>query len=175
MKKIAFVLALIFITNLSSLQAQTINTDKSEVKFHITGGGIFKVKGTFTGMQGDFNFKADDLENGNFNICIDAASVNTKNKKRDAHLVNEDFFDIDKYPTICFESTSVSKSEMGFTTKGNLTLHGVTKEIDIPFEFKNNTFTGSIVVDRFDYDLGKDFGTMRVGTEAKITIICMVK
>ena len=175
MKNLAFVLVLFFIANTTTLQAQTINTDKSEVKFHITGGGVFKVKGTFKGMQGDFNFDSNSLENANFNICIDAPTINTKNKKRDDHLRNEDFFDVEKYPNVCFESISVSQLENGYTTKGNLTIYGVTKEVDIPFEFKNNTFIGSIVIDRFDYDLGKDFGTMRVGKEATITIVCVVK
>ena len=174
MKKFVFFLTLCFVANLSNIQAQTINTDKSEVKFHITGGGVFKVKGTFTGMAGDFNLNANELESSGFNICIDAASINTKNKKRDAHLRNADFFDVEIYPKVCFESSSASKTDAGYITTGNLTIHGVTKEVTIPFTFEKNTFTGEIVVNRFDYDLGKDFGTMRVGTEATITIICVV-
>ena len=109
-----------------------------------------------------------------FNICIDVATINTKNKKRDAHLLDPDFFDVDTYPTVCFVSTSVTKNDTGYSTTGNMTIHGVTKEVTIPFTFTNNTFTGDIVINRFDYDLGKDYGTMRVGTEATITIICVV-
>jgi len=175
MKKLTLILTICFVASFINLQAQTINTDKSKVKFHITGGGIFKVKGTFTGMAGDFNLNTDALENSNFNICIDAATINTKNKKRDAHLRDPDFFDVEKYPTVCFESNAVKKTGAGFTTSGRLTIHGVTKEVDIPFTFENNTFTGELVVNRFDYDLGKDFGTMRVGTEATITIICVTQ
>ncbi len=174
MKKLALLLTFCFVASLTNLQAQTINTDKSEVKFHITGGGVFKVKGTFTGMAGDFNLNTNDLENAAFNICIDAATINTKNKKRDAHLRNPDFFDVELYPTVCFESNTVTKTDAGYSTIGNLTIHGVTKEVTIPFTYTNNTFSGSIVVNRFDYDLGKEFGTMRVGTEASITIICEV-
>ena len=174
MKKFILLLSFCFLASLSSIQAQTINTDKSEVEFHITGGGIFKVKGSFSGMAGDFSFNSNDLENSSFDICIDAATVNTKNKKRDAHLRDPDFFDVEQYPTICFKSSAVTKADTGYTTTGDLTIHGVTKAVTIPFIFKNNTFIGEIVVNRFDYDLGKDYGTMRVGTEATITIICVV-
>ncbi|MFD2824425.1 YceI family protein [Lacinutrix iliipiscaria] len=174
MKNLAFILAFCLVSSYNVLQAQTINEDKSEVKFHITGGGIFKVKGTFTGMKGDFNLNTNDLEHSGFSICIGAATINTKNKKRDAHLKDPDFFEVEKYPTICFESSSVSKTSSGYQTTGQLTIHGVTKEVTIPFTYTNNTFTGELVVNRFDYELGKDFGTMRVGTEATITIICVV-
>ena len=174
MKKSALLLAFYFVAGLAYIQAQTINTEQSEVKFHITGGGIFKVKGAFSGMSGDFNLNTKDLQNASFNICIDAASIDTKNKKRDVHLRDPDFFAVDTYPTICFVSNAVNRTDTGYSTTGNLTIHGVTKEVTIPFTFKNKTFTGDIVVNRFDYDLGKDYGTMRVGTEATITIICVV-
>lgn len=175
MKKSTLLLIFFFLTSIITVNAQDINTDKSKVKFHITGGGLFKVKGTFTGMQGNFNLNTETLDNSSFDICIDAATINTKNKKRDKHLKNEDFFNIETYPNICFQSNSVSKTETGYLTKGELTLHGVTKTVEIPFDFKNNTFTGNLVINRFDYDLGKDFGTLRVGKEAKITIICVVE
>lgn len=174
MKTSALVFAFFLLASITTINAQSINTDKSKVKFHITGGGLFKVKGTFTGMQGDFNLSTETLDTSSFDICIDASTINTKNKKRDKHLKNEDFFNIETYPNICFKSTSVNKTDTGYITKGELTLHGVTKTIEIPFEYKNNTFTGNLVVNRFDYDLGKDFGTFRVGKEAKITIICVV-
>lgn len=175
MKKLTFTLALFFITSLTYLQAQQlINQEKSKINFHITGGGIFKVKGTFTGMQGDFNLETSALENANFNICVDAATINTKNKKRDIHLRNPDFFEVKKYPNICFESSSITKSTSGYITKGKLSIHGVTKEVAIPFTFTKNTFTGDLVINRLDYDLGKEYGSLRVGKEATITITCVV-
>ncbi len=155
-------------------QAQTIDAQASKVNFHITGGGLFKVKGTFTGMKGDFNFNADALSTSSFDICIDAATVNTKNKKRDAHLREPDFFDVEKYPNICFVSSSVSKTTDGYITKGELTMHGVTKTVEIPFTFKNNTFTGNLEIKRLDYNIGEDYGSIRVGKEATLVIICKV-
>lgn len=156
------------------VKAQTINTDKSEVKFKITGGGIFTVKGGFTGMKGDFNFNESDVFNSNFDICIDSKTLNTKNEKRDTHLHSADFFDVEQYPTICYTSSYVSKTTDGYKTSGDLTIHGVTKSVEIPFTFKNNTFEGEIEINRFDYKIGEDYGTMRVGETATVTIICKV-
>ncbi|MBU2939706.1 YceI family protein [Lacinutrix sp. C3R15] len=175
MKKRIVGFALFFITIFTSLHAQqTINQEKSVIDFQITGGGIFKVKGTFTGMQGDFNLNSNALENANFDICVDAASINTKNKKRDDHLRSSDFLDIEKFKNICFVSSAVTKTENGFKTIGNLTIHGVTKIVEIPFTFTNNTFVGHLTVNRFDYNIGDDFSTIRVGKEATVTITCII-
>lgn len=176
MKKLSFTIALLFISSLVSLQAQqTIDQKKSKVDFKITGGGIFNVTGAITGMKGDFHLDLAALETANFNICIDASTVNTGNDKRDAHLRNPDFFEVDKYPTICFESSSVIKTTSGYAAKGKLTIHGITKEVIIPFTFSENTFVGSITINRFDYDLGKDISSVKAGTEATVTITCVVK
>ncbi|MBC3758760.1 YceI family protein [Hyunsoonleella sp. SJ7] len=175
MKPFKFALIILLCFGISTAIAQTIDAKKSKVEFHITGGGLFKVKGTFTGMKGDFNFDETNLENSNFNICIDASTINTKNKKRDAHLKDPDFFDVDKYPTVCFESTAVVRTANGFVTKGNMTILETTRAVEIPFTFENNTFFGELVIDRFDYELGKEYGTIRVGKEATITIKCIVR
>jgi len=156
------------------VNSQTINTNKSEVKFKITGGGIFTVKGNFTGMKGDFNFSESDVSNSSFNICIDSKTLNTKNEKRDTHLHSADFFDVEKHPTICYTSTSVSKTSDGYKTTGDLTIHGVTKTVEIPFTFKNNKFEGTLEINRFEYKIGEDYGTFRVGETADVTIICKV-
>ncbi|MGB1307738.1 MAG: YceI family protein [Oceanihabitans sp.] len=175
MNKLAFIITLFFVCSVLNTQAQqTINSKKSFVKFNITGGGFFKVKGTFTGMQGTFNLDTNSLEESNFNICIAATTINTKNKKRDAHLRDPDFFNVEKYPEICFTSSTITKTANSYITKGELTLHGVTKTVEIPFTFTNNTFKGNLIINRFDYKLGEDFGTFRVGKEAKITIECVV-
>lgn len=158
-----------------AVQAQNIDSDKSVVDFKISGGGIFTVKGTFTGMQGVFKFNESDVSNSNFDICIESKTLNTKNEKRDTHLHSADFFEVEKYPTICYKSSSVSKTSDGYQTTGEMTIHGVTKTVTIPFTFKNNTFIGELEINRFDYKIGEDFGTIRVGETAKVTITCKVK
>ncbi|WP_191860639.1 YceI family protein [Hanstruepera ponticola] len=175
MKFIKSLILIVFISATTSfVNAQTINTDKSEVKFKISGGGIFTVKGTFTGMKGDFNFNSSDVSGSSFDICIDSKTINTKNDKRDEHLRSADFFDVEKYETICYKSNTVTKTSDGYKTTGDLTIHGVTKTVTIPFTFKNNTFEGELEINRFDYNIGEDYGTFRVGETAEVTIICKV-
>ena len=162
---------LLFCTNL--VTAQTINTEQSSVLFEISNMKFKTVKGTFSGMTGDLIFTPSDLENASFNVCIDAASVDTGSKKRDKHLQKEDFFDVEKYPTICFVSSSVQQVGSTYVVKGQLSMHGVSKEMEIPFTFTNNTFKGEIEVNRIDYKVGGT-GTFMVGNETKITIICVM-
>ncbi|WP_250432953.1 YceI family protein [Hanstruepera flava] len=176
MKTFKSLLLFVFITAVTSfVNAQTINADKSEVKFKINGGGIFTVKGTFTGMQGDFNFNTSDVSGSSFDICIDATTINTKNNKRDEDLRSADFFDVEKYETICYKSNTVTKTNDGYQTTGEMTIHGVTKTVTIPFTFKNNTFEGELEINRLDYNIGEDYGTFRVGETAEVTIICKVE
>ena len=168
-------LTVIFFTSSNYITAQTIKSNQSEVKFEIHTVGIFNVKGTFSGMEGNFNFSETNLDNSNFDICIDAQSVDTDNDKRDEHLRSADFFDVETHPNICYKSSSVSKTNDGYQTTGNMTIHGVTKTVTIPFTFKNNTFEGELEINRFDYNIGEDYGTFRAGETAEVTIICKVE
>ncbi|MCX7550677.1 YceI family protein [Xanthomarina sp. F2636L] len=175
MKTIYSIILFIATLGFTFFQSQTIDNNASEVSFKISNLGLNTVKGTFKNMSGTFNFNSADLENSNFDICIDAGTIDTGNKKRDTHLRSEDFFEVETYPTICFESTSIIKQEGKYLTKGNLTIHGVTKIVEIPFEFTNNTFSGDFELERLDYNIGEDTGTFMVGSTAKITITCVVK
>lgn len=85
------------------------------------------VEGTFGGMKGTFNFSPNDLENSNFDICIDAKTVNTGNNKRDDHLRTADFFNVEVYPEICFQASNFVKTSDGYIAKGTLKMHGVSK------------------------------------------------
>lgn len=174
MKQIPIILLIALSLSVSLSNAQTINTDKSVVTFEISAMGVFDVEGKLTGLQGDFNFDKSDLETANFDICVDAKTINTDNEKRDIHLRSDDFFAVETYPTICYKSSSVTKTETGYETSGDLTIHGVTKSVMIPFTFKNNTFQGELEINRFDYNLGEDYGTFRVGETATVKITCQV-
>lgn len=156
----------------SVIFAQQIDTKASKITFEITNMKVNTVEGTFTGMKGTVKFNSSDLSNSNFDVCIDAASVDTKNKKRDDHLRTEDFFDVEKHPTICFKSSEIIKTKEGYLTKGKLTMHGVTKTVDIPFTYANETLTGKLNLNRFDYKVGEDTNTFMVDDEVELTIIC---
>ncbi|AEV32194.1 hypothetical protein Oweho_1189 [Owenweeksia hongkongensis DSM 17368] len=174
MMKHIFIWALALLSTQASFAQQTVNTASSTVKFEISNWSIKTVEGTFSGMTGIFNLNTNDLANSNFNVCIDAATINTENEQRDEHLKTDDFFDVEKYPNICFKSTSITKSDNGYTTTGTLTMHGVSKKVNIPFTYNNNTFTGTLEIDRTDFGVGSDGGFM-VGEEVSLEIICVVK
>ena len=153
---------------------QNINIDNSIVVFNAKAMGLAKVSGTFTGMNGAVVFDEDNLEASQFNVCIDVASINSGNHKRDDHLKSEDFFHVDKYPTICFESNGITKTSTGYVASGVMTMHGISKTIDIPFTFQNNTFEGKIEVRRRDYDVGPKSGIM-ASKKAMIEIKCVIE
>jgi len=156
-----------------SLQAQTIDTQKSAANFTVKNMKWITVEGNFTGMTGDIKFDEADLANSSFNVCVDAATVNTDNDARDKHLRNEDFFDVEKYSNICFASTSISQKGSGFVTKGQLTMHGVTKEVSIPFTYSNGTFKGNLKISRYDYKVGESTGTFMVSENINLEIIAV--
>lgn len=173
MKKIGLVLSFVVLFS-SMLYAQVINEEISVVKFEIKNMKTKTIEGSFVGMQGEIMFNASDLANSSFNVCIDAASVNTDNEKRDKHLRNEDFFEVETYPTICFASTSISKTTDGFQAQGKLAMHGVTKDVTLPFTFKNNKFVGQLEISRLDYKVGEGTKTFMVGEMVNLEIICLV-
>ena len=174
MKTLQLYILLVSTLGLTMFQNQTIDQNRSEVNFKINNLLINTVDGTFKNMTGTFNFNPEDLENSNFNICIDAATINTDNDKRDEHLRSADFFSVEKYPEICFTSTAIEKKDNTYITTGNLSLHGVTKTVQIPFEFSNNTFKGHFELERMDYGIGENTGNFMVGSTVKITITCVV-
>ena len=156
----------------SELKGQTIDTQNSKVIFEAIALKKKQTEGSFTGMEGTVKFNPGDLANSAFKVCIDASSLNSGLKMRDKHLRSDDFFYVEKYPDICFVSESIEKRGDEFITKGNLTIREVSKAIEIPFSFEANTLEGSIVINRFDYNLGNDVKTSKASEEASITIIC---
>jgi polyisoprenoid-binding protein YceI len=119
---------------------------------------ISNVKGQFTRVKGVLALDETDLTNSRVEASIEAASINTREDQRDAHLKNADFFDVEKYPTLSFKSTRVSRVADGeLAVAGELTIHGVTR---------NTVFTveGPTVP-------GKDpWGNTRIGLSATTKI-----
>ncbi len=122
--------------------------DDYSVKFN--GGDP---SGEFRGLKGAINFNPDDLSASNFQVSIDVASINTGNGMKNTHAKSEKWFDAEKYPAITFASTSITKTEGGYVAKGTLDMHGVQKEITIPFTFNDNVFHGSFEINRMDYNI----------------------
>jgi polyisoprenoid-binding protein YceI len=104
----------------------------SAAQFAVRHLGISTVRGTFTKLSGDVAYDPADPAKATVNVTIDANSVDTRVTMRDNDLRSEHFFDVAKYPTITFKSKRVTAAGPGkLTVIGDLTLHGVTKEVTL--------------------------------------------
>lgn len=119
------------------------------------------VSGEFEKILGTINFDEKNLASSKFSVNVDVKSIATGNWLMNKHAKGDKWFDADKYPTINFTSSKISKTATGFLVTGNLTMHGITKQIEIPFSFTNNTFKGSFSVNRIDYSVGNLEGMSR--------------
>lgn len=130
------------------------------------------VSGIFKTFSGNISFDDANLQTSRFDVTIDVNSINTGNGMQNKHAKGADWFDAAKYPSIRFTSKKFVKSGSNFQVTGDLQMHGVTKEITIPFQFSKNgssgTFTGTFNVNRNDFKIGKGGGD--VGDVVKLTV-----
>lgn len=153
----------------------TINTESSKVSFSVKNmGGMNNVTGTITGMKGEVKFDATNPSASKFNVTINPGTFNTGNGKRDDHMKSDDYFNVEKFTTIQFQSTSVKKVEKGYIASGKLTMTGITKDVQLPFVYSNNKLTGKLRVKRKDFKFGPGGGFM-IGKEVDVTIECVLK
>jgi polyisoprenoid-binding protein YceI len=112
-----------------------IDPDHSNFQFKIRHLTVSNVKGDFTKAMGTVTMDDQDITNLTVDLTIDAATLNTKHTQRDDHLRGPEFFDVVKYPTITFRSKKVIKvSPDGLKMVGDLTIHGVAREITVDVE-----------------------------------------
>jgi polyisoprenoid-binding protein YceI len=111
----------------------TYDAAHSKLRFSITHMMVSDVEGSFKIKEVTLTApNANDFADASVTMTADAASVNTDNDARDAHLRKPDFFDTEKYPTLSFQSTSFKKLDAHkYKVAGNLTMHGVTKPVSL--------------------------------------------
>lgn len=96
---------------------------------------VTTVRGHFDTVTGTVNLDEKDMTRSTLEIRIDAASINTREPKRDEHLRSPDFFDVAKHPEITFRSTRIEKAGQGrFKVTGDLTMRGVTRPVTLAVE-----------------------------------------
>ena len=156
-----------------------------EGNYHITSGegiqaellfnadGMKTAKGAFEKFSIDFTIN-EDYHQSTLNVDIESASLNTGNSMRDEHLAEADFFDVEKFPSITFLSTSIEDTDTGYVAKGDLTLLSNTKPIDVPFKHLGNgtnpegdafeAFEGNFVFDIVEYGMEEISGAGNVVT-----------
>ena len=120
-----------------------IDPDHSQVIFKVKHLAISTVTGSFDVFEGTYTLDSDDISKSSVETTISAASVNTNKQKRDDHLRSDEFLDVEKYPNITFKSKEVKKGDgNNFQIVGDLTIHGVTKEVTL-----DATYEGYIASD----------------------------
>lgn len=140
---------------------------KNNVTFSTSG-----VSGIFKTLTGKIVFDEQNLSTAIFDISIDVNSINTGNGMMNTHAKGDDWFESAKYPSIKFTSKKVEKTPTGYLATGSLQMHGITKDMSLPFTFtKNETggiFEGTFSVKRNDFKIGEAGG--EVGDEIKIKV-----
>ena len=106
----------------------------SDVQFTVRHMMISKVRGTFGVKSASIIAPENPLE-AKIEATVDVASVNTRDEGRDAHLRSADFFDAETFPTMEFRSTGVRLEDGEFLVDGDLTLHGITKQVTFDVDF----------------------------------------
>jgi len=134
--------AVTVVAQVSTSRPYPIDNNHSTVGFSVPIlGGLSQVKGKFTDFAITLNNDDKDITKSSVSVVIKATSVDTGIEGRDRHLRSADFFDVEKYPEITFKSERIEKKGKQFIAHGPLTMHGVTKQIALPFTvtgtFKN--------------------------------------
>jgi polyisoprenoid-binding protein YceI len=116
----------------NAIATTTWNIDPvhSVAEFKVKHMMISNVKGQFTRVKGVLTLDEGDLTNSHIEASVEAASVNTRDDQRDAHLKSADFFDVEKFPALSFKSTRITRvGGEELTVTGDLTIHGVTRSV----------------------------------------------
>jgi polyisoprenoid-binding protein YceI len=163
----------------------TIDPSHSEVGFAVKHLMISTVRGRFAGVSGSIAFADGDFSQASADVTIDAASIDTREEKRDAHLRSGDFFDVEKFPSLTFKSRSVQAiSGDTFQLVGDLTIKDVTKEVVLDVEFEGaqkdpwgndkTAFTATTKISRSAFGLtwnaALETGGVLVGDDIKISL-----
>ena len=109
----------------------TIDPAHSSVGFSVPHMMVSEVDGQFKTYSGKAQLDEADLTKSQVEFSADVASIDTGNAERDKHLKSPEFFDVEKFPKLTFKSTKITKAGKGYKLKGQLTLHGVTKEVTL--------------------------------------------
>ena len=145
---------------------------------------ISTVKGKFNEFTGTILYDSSDIRKSSVSLTLKTASINTGVEMRDNDLRSPNFFDAAKYPEITFQSSRIEKKDDGFVAVGALNMHGVSKEVAIPFTVSDKIkdprgkerfgVEGTLTLDRRDWGLTWDkrieSGGLVVGNEVRIEL-----
>ncbi|HPF69089.1 MAG TPA: YceI family protein [Candidatus Krumholzibacteria bacterium] len=187
-KRTLFAVLAISATVLAALPAAAadwqLDQAHSSVGFSIRHMTVSKVKGSFNAFEGTVTGDPAVPTSLAVEVVIQVASIDTGNRDRDDHLLNPDFFDAATYPTITFRSTGVTMDGSEGKLKGELTMHGVTKPVELdleyagvmddPWGYRRAGFSASGTIDRQDFGLtynkALETGGLVLGNDVAVAI-----
>jgi polyisoprenoid-binding protein YceI len=162
----------------------TIDRAHSDIGFQVRHL-LSKVRGRFTDFDGSIEFDAEQPEKSSVRLTIQAASIDTGEPARDQHLRSADFFGIDEFPALTFESSALTRTgETSYDVLGTLTIHGVSQPVVVPVAFLGQArdpwghdklfFEAELTINRKDFGLNWnaaiETGGFLVGDEVKVAI-----
>jgi len=182
MKKIAFFLVALFALSAFTTAITTWKSDKphSQLGFTVTHLGIADVSGTFNDFDVTVTSSKTDFSDAVFELTANVGSIDTRVEQRNNHLKSADFFDVEKYPTITFKSTSIKKTDKDkYRLSGNLTIRDITKPVTMELIYRGTIenpqsktattgfqLTGTIK--RSDFNVGSKFPAPMISDEVRI-------
>ena len=176
MKRLSWILLLICITATAADPGQEVKSHKTT--FKIKNAGI-TVDGSFSDLQADIKFDPKNLDKSILKASVGVASINTGIKKRDKDLQMTKYFNVEKYPRIKMTSRKIKHVEKNkYKGAFDLTIKGVTKQIEIPFTYTSTnenegTFSAEFTVNRRDFGVGSK--SLILSDEATVSIEVVVK
>ena len=148
-----------------------IQPEASELTFHATSR-LMNADGRFSRFAGDVAVDPADLKTARVTVSVEAASLDTGIARRDRHLRSEDFFQVEKFPAITFESLRVEGAGRRLLVVGRLTQRGVTREVRVPVDVsvagKRLEARGQFDVKRTDHGMTYDSVVNPIGEQVRI-------
>lgn len=184
-KRLPIILIFLFALAGSLLAADTYSLDPahSSVTFCAKHMVLSTVCGKFREFEATILLDEKDITKSSWSGKIKTPSITTDVEKRDAHLKSPDFFDVEKYPEITFQSSKIEKAKDGYVAVGNLKIRDVSKEVRIPFTLTGPVAMGdkkkigieaNLTINRQDYGVSwsqkLDSGGLVVSDEIKISL-----
>jgi polyisoprenoid-binding protein YceI len=159
----------------------TIDPAHSSVNFTIRHMGVSNVHGSIGGVKGTVTSNEKDITKSTVEATMDATTVATGVDARDKDLKSPNYFDVDKYPTLTFKSTSVTNSGGKLQLIGDLTLHGVTKSVTLDVDGPappqtgkdgktRSGFSAEGTLHRTDFGIGSKVPSAIVGDDVNFSI-----
>ena len=182
MKKLAIIISAFFVLTAFTTVTDIWKNDPphSQLAFTVKHLGIADVSGVFNDFDVTVNSSKTDFSDAVFELNAKVASIDTRVEARNNHLKSGDFFDVEKFPTMYFKSTSIkSAGKNKYKLTGDLTLHGVTKQVAMDLEYRGTVenpmskkqtagFQVTGVIKRSDFNLGNGFPPPMISDEVRI-------